>query len=147
MTRVNVIPAKLLTDQHLLAELREIPRIGTLVKKAHAKGKLLPPQPEDYVLGIGHVKFFYNKLGYILSRIKQLQDECVHRKFGIEIIDYDTDWRSHLTAGYFGNYTATQRAVLLCKDRILERIMLRPNWYRYNRITIDAKYLNSLKNR
>jgi deoxyribonuclease (pyrimidine dimer) len=61
MTRVNVIPVQELTKQHLVAEYREIMRVpGALKKSLQRKKPFCNSEiPENYVLGKGHVKFFY----------------------------------------------------------------------------------------
>ena len=65
MTRINLVPPAELCDQHLLAEHRELTRIPNAV----AKGKFsLKGQPEDYKLGEGHVRFFFNKLAFLKQR-------------------------------------------------------------------------------
>ena len=66
MTRINVgIQPVELTDQHLIAEHREIKRIPNCV----AKGKYnMEGIPDKFKLGTGHVKFFYNKLLYLKFR-------------------------------------------------------------------------------
>ena len=65
MTRINLVPPTELCDQHLLAEHRELTRIPNAV----AKGKFsLKGQPEDYKLGEGHVRFFFNKLAFLKQR-------------------------------------------------------------------------------
>ncbi len=62
MTRINLIPPTELCDQHLLAEHRELTRIPNAV----AKGKFhLKGQPEEYKLGEGHVRFFFNKMTFL----------------------------------------------------------------------------------
>ena len=54
MTRINsAIDPKNLTDQHLIAELRELPRIFTAVNKRIEKGKLFDDIPEKFTLGTG----------------------------------------------------------------------------------------------
>jgi hypothetical protein len=61
MTRVNCIPVHELTDKHAMAEYREIPRLFKLARPCD-------DAPTEYKMGAGHVKFFYDKLGYIWSR-------------------------------------------------------------------------------
>lgn len=56
MTRINCVPVEELTDKHLLAEYRELPRIFNLARAVE-------DAPTEYVLGTGHMKFFYDKLG------------------------------------------------------------------------------------
>lgn len=57
MTRINLVPVQNLCDQHLLAELRELPRIPNAVEKGRYS---LLNVPTEYVLGKGHVTFFYD---------------------------------------------------------------------------------------
>ena len=78
MTRINVIDPSLLSDKHLGAEYRELPRIFGLVRKAAERGEKPadPRNPRQYRLGAGHVRFFYPRLGYLVSRYLRLCDEC-----------------------------------------------------------------------
>ena len=62
MTRINLIEPSELTDQHLIAEYREIFMVGgslkrTLVSKS---GYQELKVPKSYTLNAGHVYFFYN---------------------------------------------------------------------------------------
>lgn len=59
MTRINLVHPSRLCDQHLLAELRELPRIPNGVLSGRLK-RHYDDAPEHYVLGYGHVKFFVN---------------------------------------------------------------------------------------
>lgn len=54
MTRINLVEPRYLTDEHLLAEYRELPRVFTYVDR-HG---IAEDRPESYKLGKGHVKFF-----------------------------------------------------------------------------------------
>ena len=83
MTRINLIPPKELCDQHLLAEHRELTRIPNAV----AKGKFhLKGQPEEYKLGEGHVRFFFNKMAFLKRRYDELHKECKARGFNVQYI-------------------------------------------------------------
>jgi len=80
MTRINLaIQPKQLTDQHLLAELRELPRIFTAVKNRIASGKSFNDIPKNFTLGTGHVKFFYDKCGFLDKRHHSLRLEYFDR--------------------------------------------------------------------
>jgi deoxyribonuclease (pyrimidine dimer) len=81
MTRINCVPVEELHQKHLVAEYRELPRIFTLVKNYVEKHGCLPDIPENYLLGTGHVKFFYNKLLYLANRHKQLVAEMLKRGY------------------------------------------------------------------
>jgi len=82
VTRVNLISPICLYDQHLIAEYREIPRIPNAVRKLlETKGSfdILQTLPDSYVLGKGHVKFFYDKLQFIKNRHDSLKGEGKRR--------------------------------------------------------------------
>ena len=65
MTRINTVPPRALTDQHLLGEYNEIRRpINLAIKRYNREGtKIHQSIPNQYQLRAGHVTFFYNKLG------------------------------------------------------------------------------------
>ena len=74
MTRINIVEPSELTDQHLIAEYREIFMIAgslkrTLMSKTgYDKSKV----PKKYTLNKGHVYFFYNKGKYLNNRYQKL---------------------------------------------------------------------------
>jgi hypothetical protein len=82
MTRVNqhIEPQKLV-NKHLFAEYREIKRIPNTIKSGKAVTKDIP---DSFRLGKGHVKYYYNKLGFIKNRIELLYDELIRRGYNIE---------------------------------------------------------------
>lgn len=132
MTRVNSgISTNSLTDQHLIAELREIPRIVTAVKKRISSGKGFKDIPNSFMLGNGHVKFFYDKLSYIYNRHKKLRDEYYNRfekewKYNIDISD--------IHKNYMNNYDDDNDSNILI-ERISTRIKESnqiPYYYRQN---------------
>lgn len=88
MTRINafIAPSEL-TDKHLLAEHREIKRIPNTVKSGKAKIENIP---EQFTLGKGHVKFFYNKLAWLYYRYVKIYDECIKRGFNVQF--YGEAW-------------------------------------------------------
>ena len=74
MTRINCVPVKELSDQHLFAEFRELPRIR------HAWPRINEPKiPKKYVLGKGHVTFFYDKGTWLERRHSELYSELISR--------------------------------------------------------------------
>lgn len=90
MTRINTIGVEYLTDKHLMAEYHELPRVFTSVKKlsdSHEHPENLKI-PEQYCLGEGHVRFFYDKVGWLEERFKKLKDELQARGFRISIDRY-----------------------------------------------------------
>jgi len=95
MTRINTIPPRRLTDQHLLAEYRELPRVFALAAKAAS----VVPVPATYTLGTGHVKFFYARTGYLAQRQQTIIQELLargynltHRTAPAPVLGRDADW-------------------------------------------------------
>jgi len=96
MTRINVgIDPATLCDQMLLAEHREIKRIPNAVKSGRA---VMHGIPANLTLGKGHVRFFYNKLGYLLERYKLIYKECLRR--GFCVTPYFKSWDSLCLGGW-----------------------------------------------
>jgi hypothetical protein len=82
MTRINCIPPSELTRQHLVAEYRELPRIFGMVLSMVERGVTSPAQakiPPTYRMGTGHMKFFCDKLEYLVQRQRALVDDAVRQ--------------------------------------------------------------------
>lgn len=80
MTRINVVSPDVLTDQHLLAEWRELPRV-----LKYATGEPAPAGP--YRLGAGHVLFFRDKTGWLAARHAALTAELLSRGYSLTVRD------------------------------------------------------------
>ena len=119
MTRVNsAIPVKCLTDEMLLAEHREIKRLPRVLLKA-IQCSSINKIPNKFCLGTGHVKFFLNKMLFILNRYKAIKDECILRKFNVT--DYSSNFLN-IDDRYMNDYIPTHDEYNLLKERIIERI-------------------------
>lgn len=132
MTRINLVPPAELADQHLFAEYRELPRIFTLVLAAQQRG-LTPDTakiPRQYVLGAGHVTFFYNKIYWLTGRFQELITECMHRGFNIQHQSIPTEVEC-IQASWWGDYAPTPEALAVSRARIAEKIAMKPSWYRW----------------
>lgn len=118
MTRINVgVKPKELCRQHLLAEAREMKRIPNVV----AKGKFnLKGQPKEFTLGTGHVKFFYDKLGYLKQRYEEVYAECLER--GYNVTYFGNAW-DNVPQHLMGEYTPTLKDRTITLARIEERLM------------------------
>jgi len=133
MTRINLVDPSELADQHLFAEYRELPRIFTLVLAAQQRG-LTPDTakiPAQYVLGAGHVTFFYNKVYWLTDRFQALIAECLHRGFNIQRQNIPAE-AERIQASWWGNYMPTPQAIALSQSRIAEKIAMKPTWYRWS---------------
>ena len=116
MTRINFgIPVETLSNKHLIAEHREIKRIPNCI----SKGKFsMNGQPANFKLGTGHVKFFYDKLEYLLNRYCQLYDECIKRGFKVQC--YVDAW-NNVPKDLMNDCNPTQSDIEVVKKRIKER--------------------------
>ncbi len=137
MTRINssIRPIQLV-DAHLFAEYRELKRIPNTIKLGRA---VIKDIPEQFTLGTGHVKFFYDKLKYLHNRSNSLYEELIRRKYNIE--DYSScfeDLPPHLY-----NDWDDGEAKSIIVERITERLTNMKN-LKYNHIPITLE--QSLQN-
>lgn len=124
MTRINVIAPCKLTGPHLVAEYRELPRIPNAVRK-HQEAGLTPADfkiPPAYVLGTGHVTFFYDKLEYLRIRYQDLIREMRRRGYNPQFT-YPNDLFFGLDEHWMNYYIPPQAALDLNQSRITERLM------------------------
>ena len=127
MTRINVIDPQELTRQHLIAEIRELPRIFTLVKSWRNTGvnyynfKRIKKQPEAYTLGAGHMIFFADKLGYLLERYSALCNEWRSRGYTVNQVA-NNDLLAGIDKAYIKGYTPTPEALQINRQRIADRL-------------------------
>lgn len=126
MTRINVVPVSTLTQQHLVAEYRENPRVFALVEKAILRGESPSNRknPSAYTLGAGHVRFFYNKLAYIADRQMQLVQEMLKRGYNPAFTtDLRVEWESKIPdKQWWESYTPTEEALHMNRERITLRL-------------------------
>lgn len=117
MTRINVgIPPAELTSKHLIAEHREIKRIPNQIKKGKYS---MDNQPKKFKLGSGHVKFFYDKIGYLKRRYDSIYIECLKR--GYNVTNY-SDCFTGIDSNLMNDYQPTQHDINIIKERIKERL-------------------------
>lgn len=123
MTRINCIPPSELTDAHLGAEYRELPRVFGLVARAVARGQRPdePYTPHEYTLGAGHVLFFYAKLGYCAQRYFEVVDECKARGRVVNHSRLPPEADS-IPGAWWSQWTPTPQAQALNRSRISQRL-------------------------
>lgn len=127
MTRINCIPVEGLTDQHLIAEYRELPRVLTLAARWQAKpDTAVVDLPPEYRLGTGHVRFFYDKTKWLARRQAQVVAECRRRGFDIE----HTRGLSPVP-GLDGEWHPTDADMLRNLARLGAKVDSRRDFYRY----------------
>lgn len=134
MTRINLIPVSELTDQHLLAEYRELPRIFWIVRKKISENKEIKIW-EEYKMWTWHVIFFYDKLFFLQKRLEELIEECKKRNFQIsftEKIDL-----SDIPEKYKKDFEPKEKDLEISKWRIKEKLDNKKNFYKYYGKLID----------
>ncbi len=122
MTRINLIDPSELHDKHLLAEYRELPRVYGLVRAAIARGWTPddPRIPIHFMLGTGHVTFFYNKLAWLTERYHRILYEGIKER----------GWALKHTAApddgipieWFGSWTPRPQDIELSLARITSKL-------------------------
>lgn len=129
MTRINLIDVEKLTDQHLLSEYRELPRVFWLVKIRIQKWKNIIVSQQTYTLWKWHVIFFFDKLLFLKKRLTKIINECKKRWFNISFqneIDL-SKFPDELTKDYFPNIDEIE----ISRKRIQEKIESHKWFYRY----------------
>ena len=126
MTRINLVLPHQLTNKHLMAEYRELPRIFTAVRKLEAQGKTPKDVdiPERYVLGKGHAKFFYNKIGWLAQRHASIYRELVEQRGFIldpTLFAYIHRSARSIRTQWFGPYEPTPEEIYLNMARLCIR--------------------------
>jgi deoxyribonuclease (pyrimidine dimer) len=121
MTRINVVPVQELSGKHLVAEYREITRLPNNLKKSlnrKTKPFSVDEIPKEYVLGKGHVKFFYDKMKFLKNRYEQLVQEMLCRGYNPQFTDSSL---FEVSSRFFNDYKPTTEAIELNRQRIKKR--------------------------
>ena len=131
MTRINIIPPSELSDQHLIAEYREITMVpGMLKRTLNSKGGLnVNKIKKEYTLNEGHVYFFYDKGKYLDKRYTELINEMKSRGFKPDskrVFDKTIFVDNNLYNDWMPRVEDTK----IIRQRIQERINSKPDWYR-----------------
>lgn len=129
MTRINIINPSELTDQHLVAEYRELFMVGSSLQRS-----LKSPNwnvnniPKKFTLNKGHVMFFYDKGKYLSKRYDDLRLEMKNR--GMKPDKTRVFKREQWPDELYNDWTPTVEDQNIIRKRIEERISQKPNWYR-----------------
>jgi deoxyribonuclease (pyrimidine dimer) len=121
---VGINPA-ILTDQHLIAEYRELLIVpGQLNKYGFNKNMQIP---EIFTLGTGHINFFKNKLTYLSKRWHFLYEEMNQRGFVTNLKFPDI---SNISEFFTNDYNPRFEDATIIKERISEKIHMKTdNFY------------------
>jgi deoxyribonuclease (pyrimidine dimer) len=122
MTRINCIPVQELCTQHLVAEYRELPRIFNAARDGD-------DLPDTYRMGAGHVKFFYNKLKFLINRYFDICDEMKRRDITVNFPAADLFAKHEKTKrNLWNDWTPKPQDMEVNRARIADRLktMKRP---------------------
>ena len=134
MTRINLLPPTELTDQHLVAEYREMTMVpAALNRTLKSKNGLDRSRiSSKYTLNTGHVYFFYDKGKYLKERYDSLVTEMKlrgmnpdpNRIFPPEVFEQNN---------LYGNWKPSVEEIQINLERIEKRINQKPDWYRHTK--------------
>jgi len=129
MTRINIVEPKELTDQHLVAEYREIFMVGSALQRSlKSKSWDVNSIPKRYTLNKGHVKFFYDKGEYLFKRYDDIREEMLSRGMNP---DPNRVFKTHQwPKSLYKDWTPEKSDYKIIRKRIQERIAQKPDWYR-----------------
>lgn len=148
MTRINTIDVEHLTDQHLMAEYREMPMVNASLKRSlnSKKGFNYENIPSKYTLNKGHVTFFYNKGKWLYNRYQKLVGELKKRGYNVDPNSRNVDW-SVFQGDLYGDWQPTTRDHRILVERIVQRVLAKHSWYRYYSNPINNNYLTQIVER
>ena len=140
--RINIVEPKYLADQHLLAEYNELNMVAQSFRRSVLFKTGIDNLPKRYTLNSGHVKFFYDKGEYRYRRFYSLKKELKNRGFNVTQV-FKNYWlfRTEL----FKDWTPEPDDYKIIFERINQKILQKPSWYRYHRKPIDENYIDNLK--
>lgn len=124
MTRINCVPVNQLSRQHLVAEYRELPRIFGMVRGMVERGVTNPALadiPPTYRMGTGHMKFFTDKLGWLVQRQKELILEMQRRGYAPQHTDPE-QLLTGIPKVFHGSWSPMQQDLDISWARIQERL-------------------------
>jgi len=136
MVRINLISPKKLTDQHLIAEYNEILMLIGHIKKF----PIIKSQPKEYCLGPGHINFFKDKIKYLKDRHEFLKKEMKKRNFKTSKRIILKEFKNSQKK----NWKPKEKDFKIIKERIISKIKLKPNYYRYYKEKRSQKFLLNL---
>ena len=133
MTRINLVPPEELSDQHLVAEYREIFMVGSSLQRSLRSPnweKTKESIPKKFTLNKGHVKFFYDKGKYLSERYDVLIKEMKRRKMRPD--PSRTFKKEQWPDELFNTWRPNDYDLKVVRTRIEMKIKLKPDWYKWN---------------
>ena len=128
MTRINLVPVEELSDQHLIREYNELPRcIKQNIDTRNTTHR--------YTLGKGHMKWAKKHSAFLINRYSDLCNEMIFRGFTVNY-PFENLYLyhcSHTIVSNNHNYIPDDLDILVSRNRIIEKYLLKPDWYRWTK--------------
>ena len=131
MTRINLVPPEELSDQHLVAEYREIFMVGSSLQRSLKSPnweKTKKSIPKQFTLNKGHVKFFYDKGKYLSERYDELINEMKKRDMNPD--PSRTFKKEQWPDELFNTWKPNHYDLKVVRTRINMKTKLKSDWYR-----------------
>ena len=135
MTRINLVNPSELSDQHLIAEYREIFMVGSALQrslKSKSWGKTITKLPKEFTLNRGHVKFFYNKGRYLHKRYLKIIEEMKDR--GMNPDPARKFKREQWPKEFYNDWEPEKEDLAIVRERIKDKVNQKPDWYRWKKV-------------
>jgi deoxyribonuclease (pyrimidine dimer) len=113
-----------------MAEYRELPMIAGSLRRSLKSKKGLPPIPNKYLLGKGHVSFFYNKGLFLSRRYSSLINELLIRGYNLDL-NRVVDFQTFKDNGLYNDWVADYSDLGVNVSRINQRLLEKLRFYRY----------------
>lgn len=129
MTRINLLQPKELHKLHLLAEIRELPRVFSYVEKFGIDANRIP---KEFTLNKGHILFFSNKLKFLFERYCILYKEAQNRgyKINYNMGELYQKYSDIIIGENQINWKPSEKDIELSYTRIKEKMELKPELYK-----------------
>ena len=146
MTRVNLVDVTILSDQHLMAEWREITRVPAVLRKsieARSVKGAFGVIPSEFCLNRGHVMFFYDKRQFLCARHREITSELVARGFNLSRTSDYADLLVDIPPLFCKRKWSPSNAdISVSAERIIEKLDKKRYWYRFHGSVLpDVVYL------
>ena len=122
MTRINLVPVDELSDQHLLAEYRELPRMAAFARKTVKKQSDIPV---TFTLNKGHMTFFLDKAEFLEDRHADIVEECLKRGINIKNTEPFKMERRFKQIDWKPTFEEEE----ISRERIHEKLREKPDFY------------------
>jgi deoxyribonuclease (pyrimidine dimer) len=128
MTRINLVPPQLLSNQHLIAEHKEILQLNGQFKKSLNNKKGIYDFPKNFKLNKGHVKFFYSRGKYLHKRFELIQEELSRRGYESKSI---FDNSLYVENNMYNDWEPKLIDYLIILQRLFEKLETKKSYYKY----------------